>query len=261
MTPTLQNRIRNEAWSIVPSYLDLFSESIEQAKSMVGVVESSPSQIVEVVGTTAVITISGAMGKRLDWFEKDYMGMTDYDEIEMALREVSQLDGIQRAVLHFDTPGGSVTGCSELGKLIKSMSLPTVAFTDSMMASAGYWLGSQCDLVYASGSSSVGSIGCYIMHVDQSGLLEKIGVKVSMFKKGKHKASFSPFKPLSDEEKKELQASADKCHGQFKAAVSASRSVDSSVFESKCYDSDEAIDLGLIDGHIDNLTELLQFLG
>lgn len=260
MTPTLKHRLQCEVWSILPNYIELFTESIDRAQGLVGVVKVEANPLVQRSGDIAVVSVSGALGKKLDWFEKGYMGMTDYDDIAEAVEQVSQAEEFEKIVFHFDTPGGSVTGCPELANQIKAIDKPTVAFTDSLMASAGYWLGSQCDAVYAAPSSRVGSVGCYRLHVDHSGLLEKLGLNISMFKKGKDKAAFSPYSPLSKAEKEELQASTDKIHGQFKAAVSSSRTVDATVFDSKCYDADEALGVGVIDGHINSLPQLIQFL-
>ncbi|SFC95310.1 Peptidase family S49 [Flexibacter flexilis DSM 6793] len=82
----------------------------------------------------------------------------------------------------FDTGGGSVAGTEVFANAIKSISQdygkPTLGMVEDLAASAGYWLLSACDEIYAySESSMVGSIGTAIAVNDMSSMLEKMGVK------------------------------------------------------------------------------------
>lgn len=260
MTPAFLNRIRNEAWAIVPSHLDVLRESMEHAQSMASVLTREAGKLVSLHGDTAVISVSGATGKRLDFIEREWLGMVDYDDIAEAVDQVEHAEEVRSIVFAFDSPGGAVLGLQELAGRIRAIEKPTYSFTDTLMASAAYYLASQTDSIYASPSASVGSIGTRIVHMEQSGFLDSIGVKVSLFGKGAHKNDFSSYRPLSDEEREALQGMCDKGHAEFRKAVESNRIVDESVFESKLYDSDDALPLGLIDGHLNSLAELLGFL-
>lgn len=79
----------------------------------------------------------------------------------------------------FDTPGGTSDGTPQLASYIKNMSKPTVAVVLGMACSAGAWLASAHDHIYASDEyAEFGSIGAYINVVDYRGQLEKDGIKV-----------------------------------------------------------------------------------
>lgn len=268
MTPHLLNKIRNEVWSIEPSYLDTYLSSIGQTETMANLSSlaelanaNQPGPLTEIYGETAVITVSGVLGKRLDFFEKMFGG-ADYDDISEALAQADSREDVRNVVMHLDTPGGSVIGLSETAANVAKMSKPVYAFTDTMAASAGYWLASQASVIYSTESARVGSIGAMILHQDVSGMLERIGVKTKAFFKGKHKVDGASFKPLTAAEEDDLQERVNIAHDLFSKAVKRARKakVSSEVFDSKIYDGAKALEVGLTDGHIANLGQLLSLI-
>jgi signal peptide peptidase SppA len=114
-------------------------------------------------------------------------------------------------ILDVDSPGGEVFGVSEAANAIRAMrgGKPIVAVANPVMASAAYWLGSQADEAIAAPSSLVGSIGAFAVHVDESGALDKEGLKVTPVSYGRMKVSGASFAPLSDEAKASMQARVD----------------------------------------------------
>jgi capsid assembly protease len=268
MTPHLLNKLRNEVWSIEPGYLETYLSSIGQTEAMANVSSlaelssaNPASPLMEIHGETAVITFSGVLGKRLDFFEKLFGG-ADYDDLSEALAEADSRDDIRNVVLHLDTPGGSVIGLSEAANNVAEMSKPVYAFTDTMAASAGYWLASQATAIYSTESARVGSIGAMILHQDVSGFLENLGIKTKAFFKGKHKVDHASFKPLTKAEEDDLQERVNIAHDLFSKAVKRARKakVSSEVFDSKIYDGAKALEVGLTDGHIANLGQLLSLI-
>ena len=269
MTPDLLNKLRNDVWCIEPSYLEVYLSSIGQTETMANLsslselnAANSPDSMLDVRGESAVVTVSGVLGKRLGFFEKLFGG-ADYDEISEALAEAEAREDVRNVVLHFDTPGGGGIGLPELAQQVSGMSTPVYAFTDTMMASAGYWLGSQAKAVYSTPSAKVGSIGAVIVHQDISGLLEKMGIKTKAFFKGSHKIDNASFKPLTKSEEEALQERISIVYGLFVDAVKSARKskVSSEVFDSKLYDGSEALELGLTDGHVTGLPQLLELIG
>lgn len=78
-----------------------------------------------------------------------------------------------------DTPGGQVAYTPELAAIIKSVSKPTIGLVSDLMASAGMWLGSAMDEIYAENNmAEIGSIGVYCAFIDQKGKFEKEGSKI-----------------------------------------------------------------------------------
>lgn len=268
MTPQLLNKLRNEVWCIDSSYFEVYLSSIGQTETLSNLSSlaelnqaNNSNLLIEVQGETAVVTVSGVLGKRLGFFEK-MIGGADYDDISKALTEAEEREDVRNVVIHLDTPGGTGIGLPELANQVAGMQKPVYAFTDTMMASAGYWLGSQAKAVFSTESAKIGSIGAMIVHQDVSGMMEKLGIKTKAFFKGSHKIDTASFKPLSKAEEKALQERVSTAHGLFVKAVRSARKskVSAEVFESKVYDGAQALELGLTDGHVTGLPQLLSMI-
>jgi signal peptide peptidase SppA len=130
-------------------------------------------------------------------------------------------------VLDVDSPGGSVDLIPESAARIRAArgTKPILAVSDTMMASAAYYLGSQADEVYVTPSGLIGSIGVYATHYDQSGLNEKAGVKPTLVSAGKYKTELNPNEPPSEEGIAHLQSIVDDAYQQFTLDVSKGRGV------------------------------------
>lgn len=82
-------------------------------------------------------------------------------------------------VLDIDSGGGQVSGTPEFYDYIRNYSKPVVSYTDGMMCSAAYYIGSAADYIIANKRvDAIGSIGTMIHFVDLTGAWEQIGAKV-----------------------------------------------------------------------------------
>ena len=126
---------------------------------------------------------------------------------------------------------------------------PVVTYTDGMMASASYWVGSQATSVVASASSRVGSIGVYVPVVDYSEQYAKEGIEVDVIhnKEGVHKGAGLEGTSLSEIQKEQIQAEVDEIYGEFKNAVLAVRNVPSDAMQGQAFMGKSAKEKGLID--------------
>lgn len=196
---------------------------------------------------TRIVSFSGVMMKRPSADEKKYCDAVDTDEIAAAVQRASS--DAAALVLNISSPGGEVTGIEELGATIAGAKIPTFSFTDSLMASAAFWVGSQADAVYSTPSAQVGSIGVYAPVIDISEALKKFGVKVELFKAGKYKAAGFPGQPLTEEQRALFQSRVDGIHEQFKAAVTSKRKqVSAESMEGQVFLGREAAGRGLVSG-------------
>jgi ClpP class serine protease len=106
---------------------------------------------------------------------------------------------VKAIVLDVDSPGGVISGVAELAGELRGLrggAKPIVAHADYLVASAAYWIASQADEIIATPSALVGSVGVYSMHVDQSGWLEQLGIKVTLVAEPAQKVEGNPFDPL-----------------------------------------------------------------
>lgn len=209
-------------------------------------------------GSTAIIPVTGIIGQHIPFIDTYSSGpMTDVDDVKTAI-DVSEQDiSIDRVMFRFDSPGGSAAGVPELGRKIFAMTKPTVAFTDAECCSAGVWLASQCRQFYATPSSSVGSVGVWSAYTDLTGKMKKDGVKMNSIYAGKYKLMGAWWKPMADDERAILQAQVDKLHSEFKSAMNNFRQVDATYLEGQIFDGQEAAQIGMIDGLVEDITELL----
>jgi signal peptide peptidase SppA len=174
--------------------------------------------------------------------------------------DVALADGeVTKLIFDFNSPGGAVTGIPELARKIAGItSKQTVAFTDSECCSGALWLAEQCQYLYCTSSAAVGSIGVWCAILDMSRQMQNEGLNMQEISAGKYKTMGAFWKPLSAEERAMLQADVDKIYGQFQEAVNARREVNAEVMQGQIFDGEEAVALGLADGLVEGIDELLR---
>jgi protease-4 len=123
-------------------------------------------------GSIAVIPVQGALMK------EDYCGEPGTATMGRWIRNAQSNPNIIGIILDVDSPGGHVDGTEELARVIGECTKPVVSFTDGMMASAAYWIGSSADFIIAQGKTNlIGSIGTQVTIRDYSKYYEKFGLK------------------------------------------------------------------------------------
>ncbi|WP_167759966.1 S49 family peptidase [Paraburkholderia pallida] len=122
-------------------------------------------------------------------------GGTSSRVVSQQLIDAENDDSVSQVLMVFNTPGGSVYGTAELGDVINRVkaSKPVVGIAQSLAASAGYWLLSQCSEAYCSPGGEVGSIGVYSGYQNIAKAMEIAGVDIQLFSAGKYKTEMSPF--------------------------------------------------------------------
>ena len=182
-------------------------------------------------------------------------GGTGAADISRAIDACMADETVSQVLMQFSTPGGSVFGVQELGDKIRAARAkkPIVGIADSMAASAGYWLLSQCSEAYCTPGGMVGSIGVYTAHEDMSKALESAGVKITLVSAGKYKVEGSPFEPLGDEAKADTQARVDTYYRMFTQAVAKGRGVPvdqvrGGMGEGRMLMADAAMEAKMVDG-------------
>jgi signal peptide peptidase SppA len=213
-------------------------------------------------GGVAVLSISGAISAKANLFTQISGGAS----AQLLTKQVqSMMDDprVRAAVIDIDSPGGSVFGIPELAGAIKALSgeKPTVAVSTGMMASAGYWIGSAANAVYASGSTDlIGSIGVVMTHsYDPRGTTQKTEITA-----GKYKRMATDSKPLDAEGRAYLQGQVDHLYSVFAETVAENRRVSvedvlANMADGRVFIGSQAKAAGLIDGiaTVDTLVERL----
>jgi len=204
---------------------------------------------------TGVIPIAGVIGKGLSPIEK-MTGAVDVNAIADAIDEFSANPQVTRIAFQVSSPGGTVTGVEELANKVRNISKPTMAYTDSEMASAAYWIASAADKVVASPSSTVGSIGVYMTIADMTEMAKAQGIKMVVIKSGKFKGAGIPGTSLSEEQVANLQQGVDEIHADFKGAVLQTRKlVKAEDMEGQVFSGKQAAQRNLVTGLADSFSE------
>lgn len=271
--PRIHQKIYNEPWAITETgydsirrtFLDHVSgrrDSIAPDAFFDREGSSKPKSLHTLLTSqVATLNISGIIGKRLSSLETK-CGGCDLDAVRESFDTLLTTSSVQTIILHGDTPGGTVTGVAELGRAIfeasQSSGKQILGYTDTQCCSAGYWLLSQAQALYAAPSAHVGSIGVIITLANVEKYDEKIGVKYETIKSGHYKDLGNPHRAMTDDERSLLQAQVDRLAQQFYSVVETSRpEVSAQSLGAKVLTGDQAQAAGLIDGQYDTLDHLL----
>jgi protease-4 len=171
---------------------------------------------------------------------------------------------VKGVILRFETPGGEVTASDilyhEILRFKEKTGRPVVGLMMSLAASGGYYIASACDSVIAHPSTLTGSIGVISIFPSVETLFDKIGVKMTIIKSGSMKDSGSPFRAMTEEEKKSFQGIIDEYYEDFLNAVLKGRKGRLTsdelrpIADGRVYTAKQALKLKLIDdiGYFDN---------
>jgi signal peptide peptidase SppA len=205
-------------------------------------------------GSVGVIAIKGPL-LNTDSPLAALFGISTYPAIRASIISAVQDPEIKQILLDIDSGGGAVSGVVDTAELISRVNKvkPVTSFADGGMLSAAYWLGSSAGKVFAGKTALTGSIGVITRHVDLTKQLEQDGVKVEVLRAGKYKALASPFEPLSDAARDQIQSQLDAAYQIFVQHVADSRDVsfaeaDKKMAQGREFFGAQAVDSGLIDG-------------
>ena len=171
------------------------------------------------------------------------------------LEKAREDDAVKAVVLRVNSPGGTVAASDAMYglamKFKEESKKPVVASIQELGASGGYYVSCAADKIVAQPTSLVGSIGVIYNTFDFSGTLAKIGARSEAIKSGPLKDMGSPFKPMSDEDRKVMQGLVDEFYGRFKMIVKKNRRLDdaklAAVSDGRVFSGEQSVTMGLVD--------------
>lgn len=251
LTERLQLLTRCPLWAITPeSYAALLARIISRLPWESKFESLKPTTKGKGDNKIMVIPIEGTLTQNDSWAGTTYRSIAD------AVEQASADPTVKRVVLAVDSPGGEVTGLPETAALIGSLAKvkPVSAIVEGVSASAAYWLTSQASDISITPSAEVGSVGVRMMHVDVSKMLDEAGYKVTELHAGDFKTEWSPFQPLTEAAKEDMQKRLDTVHAEFLSAVAngrgdrATANIKAARFgEGRMFSSAQALTDGLVD--------------
>lgn len=175
--------------------------------------------------------------------------------INQWVKDASEASNIVGAIFKFDTPGGQVDGTATLADSIKNFGKPNAGFIDDgMMASAGMWLGSACDNIYASQpTDSAGSIGVLTNFYTFEEYLKKEGIKLHEIYAPQSTDKNKDYRDAIKGDYALIEGDLKFICDQFISTISENRKGKLNLkagnpFTGKMFFAKEATDIGLIDG-------------
>lgn len=183
---------------------------------------------------------------------KDYLSRAERDRAVKAI------------VLRIDSPGGEIAPCQEILWEIEKLkgTKRIVVSMGSMAASGGYYISAKADKIVALPTTMTGSIGVISATVNIEELLEKLGIRIEIFKGGKYKDMYQGLRELTPEEEEIMQRMIDEYYEQFVDVVAEGRGISKEevrgLATGQIYTGTEAKELGLVDelGGLDTAIDL-----
>lgn len=142
------------------------------------------------------------------------------------LERFTDSEDIAAIILRIDSPGGGVAASQEIYESVRRVRDKgkfVVASMASVAASGGYYIACGADTIMANPGTTTGSIGVIAEMINATELLQKIGVRFEIIKSGKYKDSGSPFRPMNEDDRRQLQEYVNDAYDQFVEVVARER--------------------------------------
>lgn len=180
--------------------------------------------------------------------------LTTSERVVEELTDYAEDSSIKAIVLRIDSPGGGVVVSQEIYNAVKNArkeGKKVVASMGTVAASGGYYVAAAADKIVANPGTLTGSIGVKMEFASIEKLLEKIGVRGMVVKAGEYKDIGSPFRDMTEQEKKLLQGVIDDVHSQFIEAVAEGRNLQAAevraIADGRIFTGRQALELKLVD--------------
>lgn len=150
------------------------------------------------------------------------------EEIVRQFIKYRENKSIRAIVFRVESPGGGVAASQEIYEEVKktrNSNKPVVVSMGSVAASGGYYVSCGANKIVANPGTLTGSIGVIIQFLHFEKLMKMIGVDETTMKSGRFKDAGSPFRKLTEEEKKYFGLLIDDVHNQFVDVVAKERNL------------------------------------
>lgn len=200
------------------------------------------------------LELNESFGKRVGVLELNGV-IEDSQPFIRQLRSYKEDDGVQAVVVRVESPGGAVAPSQEIYQALAALrkDKPVVVSMGAVAASGGYYAACGADSVVASPGTLTGSIGVILEFPELEEVLKKVGIRFEVVKSGAHKDIGSPFRPMTEEERRIMQAMVDDVYEQFVEVVSSERNLDPdtvrALADGRVFSGRQALQLGLVDAN------------
>jgi protease IV len=191
--------------------------------------------------------------------------ITEDRDLLRLIKKAGEDKRVVAVILFVNSPGGTTAGGEALFEALRTLAKnkPVVAQFGTIATSAAYIAGLATDRIIARGNTITGSVGVIFQWPEFSGLLEKLGIKMNEIKSGPLKANPSPFQPLDDPGRAEIEKMVAESKRWFVDLVRTRRGIDTTsvdgLEQGRVYSGREALTHKLID-QIGSEPEVVKYL-
>lgn len=196
----------------------------------------------------AIVRVEGAIssGSKDDLGTGAISGVV-IDDLEKAAADPT----VKAIVLRVDSPGGTVTGSTQIYEALAELEKPVVTSMGSVAASGGYQISLPTDYVFARADTLTGSIGVIMTLFNAEELIDEIGVDVISITSGPNKAIGSMWEELTPEHQAIFEALVDETYEMFIQMVADGRNLTldevRELADGRVYSGQQAQANGLVD--------------
>jgi protease-4 len=170
------------------------------------------------------------------------------------IRKVRLDKSIKAVVLRINSGGGSALASEIMWRelaLCKRDKPLVVSFGD-VAASGGYYMGCGADSIFASRNTITGSIGVFgVLPNMQPFFNNKLGITFDGVKTAPYADAGAVYRPVTETERRLIQARVDRIYLQFKQRVAEGRRRDiayiDSIAQGRVWSGEDAVRIGLVD--------------
>ncbi len=175
-------------------------------------------------GVVAVVPLKGDIAGECS----SYGGCMDPAKFK-EMMEIAENDNTVKAIIiKVDSGGGEVVASRDLMKIVKNAKKqkPVIAYVNDIGASGAYYAASASDKIVANEFAFVGSIGVKSEIVHYKGLLDKLGINITVVMKPDNKDFGSPYREnLTNDETKLVEDIIKKIYDAFVSDVAENRNL------------------------------------
>lgn len=203
--------------------------------------------------TVAVLDVNGTIqsGEQAGILSSGTFSRTFISQLDRARRQPR----VRAILIRVNSPGGDAVASDEIYREIRrtrqEFHKPVVVYMESLAASGGYYISAAADRIVANPNTLTGSIGVIMMVPTYDELLNKIGVRVYVFRSGAFKDTTSGTRPLRPEEEALLQGLINQAYQRFVDVVAEGRNLPRhrvlEFADGRVLTGTQAQDLGLVD--------------
>ncbi|MDR4504564.1 MAG: signal peptide peptidase SppA [Candidatus Scalindua sp.] len=177
------------------------------------------------------------------------------EDVKKQLDQAREDTRVKAVILDIDSPGGGITASDILYKEVLAFKEITekkvLVIMRDVAASGAYYISAAADRIIAHPTTITGSIGVIMPLVNVADLAKKYGIAVTSIKSGDMKDIGSPFKEMSEEERRVLRDIVDEMYTRFLQIISDGRSMKiedvRKLADGRIFTGSHAVENGLVD--------------